>query len=85
MRGSGIAQVLDLPLAVSTAEARRAEGLVSGEDGEVFNLIAAGAAAVGAIVADEGAIAEQQEVRIRVEEGIARVASEAVEMPSIPG
>jgi len=33
--------------------------LVAGEDGEVFDLVAAGAAAVRAVVADEGAISKE--------------------------
>lgn len=41
-------------------------------------------AAVGAVVADERAIAEEQQVGIRVEQGAARVAAKAVDVPSIP-
>jgi hypothetical protein len=41
--------------------------LVAREDSQVFDLVAAGAAAVCTIVADEGAIAEKEQVRIRVE------------------
>jgi hypothetical protein len=40
-------------------------------------------AAVGAVVADEGAVSEEQQVGVRVEEGAARVAAEAVDMPSV--
>jgi hypothetical protein len=58
VRRPGIAQILDFPLAVPTPEAGCAKGLVSGQDGQVLNLIIAGAAAVGAVIADEGAIAE---------------------------
>nr|POE94634.1 hypothetical protein CFP56_16871 [Quercus suber] len=78
-----IAQVLDLSLAVPAAEAGRAERLVAGEDGEVFDLVAAGVAAVGAVVADERAIAEEQEVGVGVEEGAAGVAAETIDMPSV--
>jgi hypothetical protein len=42
-------------------------------------------AAVCAVVAYQRAVAEQQQVRIRVEEGAARVAAEAVDMPSVSG
>jgi hypothetical protein len=80
---SRISEILNFALAVSTSETRRAERLVSREDGQILNLVAAGAAAVCAIVADEGAIAEEEEVRIGVEEGPAGVASETVQMPSI--
>lgn len=57
--------------------------MVAREDGEIFDLVAARTAAVCAVVADEGAIAEEEEVRVRVEKGAARIASEAVQMPSI--
>ncbi|KFY20889.1 hypothetical protein V493_07604, partial [Pseudogymnoascus sp. VKM F-4281 (FW-2241)] len=67
----------------AAAEAGGAEGLVAGQDGEVLDLVAAGAAAVGAVVADEGAVAEEEKVGVRVEEGVALVAAEAVEMPSV--
>ena len=85
VRRPGIAQILNLPLAVPTAEAGCAKGLVSGQDGEVFNLIIASATAVGAVVADERTIAEEEEVRVRVEQRVARVATEAVEMPPVSG
>ena len=78
-----IAQVLDLPLAVATPKASGTERLVSREDGQVFDLVATCVAAVGAIVADERAIAQQEQIGVGVEEGAARVASEAVDMPSI--
>jgi hypothetical protein len=42
-------------------------------------------AAVCAVVADEGAVAEQQQVGVRVEQGAARVTAEAVNVPSVPG
>ena len=57
--------------------------MVACEDSQIFNFIPAGTAAVCAVVADEGAIAEEEEVRIGVEEGPAGVASETVQMPSI--
>ena len=66
LRRPRVAKVLDLPLTVATPKAGAAEGLVAGEDGEVFDLVVAGAAAVGAVVAYEAAIAEEQEVRIAV-------------------
>lgn len=83
LRGAGIAQVLDLALAVAAAEAIGAEGLVARQDGQVFDLVAAVVAAVGAVVAYQGAVAEQQEVRVRVEQGAAGVAAEAVDVPSV--
>ena len=78
-----ITQVLDLSLAVATPKAGGAEGLIAGEDGEVFDFVAACVAAVGAVVADEGAVAEQEEVRVRVEQGPAGVTAEAVDVPAI--
>jgi hypothetical protein len=57
-----IAQILNLPLAVPTAEAASAERLVTRQNRKVLDLVAAGAAAVCAVVANEGAIAKQEEV-----------------------
>jgi ABC-type sulfate transport system permease component len=54
----GVAQVFNLPFAVPTAEAGCAEGLITGQDGKILDLVPAGTAAVGAVVADERAIAE---------------------------
>jgi len=85
LRGAGIAKVLDLALAVAAAEAVCAKGLVAGQNGEVLDLVAAVVAAVGAVVANERAVAEQQQVGVRVEEGAARVAAEAVNVPSVAG
>jgi len=84
LRSSGIAEVLDLALAVATPEAIGAEGLVAREDGEVFDLVAAVVAAICAVVAYQGAVPEQQEVCVRVEQGAARIAAEAVDVPSVP-
>lgn len=85
LRGAGIAQVLDLLLAVAAAEAVGAEGLVAREDGQVFDLVAAVVAAIRAVVAYQRAVAQQQQVGVRVEQGAARVAAEAVNVPSVAG
>lgn len=85
LAGARITQILNLPLAIAALEAGGAKGLVARQDGEVFDLVAAGAAAVGAIVADEGAITEQEEVGVRVEEGAARMAAETGQVPSMAG
>lgn len=68
LRRPRISQVLDLALAVPTPEAARAKCLVARKYSQVLDLLPTGAAAVCAVVADEGAIAEKEEVRIRVEE-----------------
>lgn len=81
--GPCITEIFNLALAVSTAKAAGAKGLISGQDGQVLNLVATGAATVGAVVANEGAVAEEQQVGVGVEEGAAGVASEAVYMPSV--
>ena len=83
--GARISQILNLPLAVPTPEAARAEGLITGQDGKILDLVTARVAAVCAIVADEGAIAEQQKVRIGIKEGAAGVAPEAVNVPEREG
>ena len=67
LRRPSISEVFYLPFAIPTAEARCAESLVAGEDCEVLNLVAAGAAAICAVVTDEGPIAEEEEVRIGIE------------------
>ena len=59
LRCPRIAKVLNLPLTVPTAEATRTEGLVAGEDSEVFDLVSARVAAVCTVVADQGAVAEE--------------------------
>jgi hypothetical protein len=83
LRGSCIAKVLDLALAVPAPETVRTEGLVTGQDGQIFYLIAAVVAAVCAVVAYQRAVAEEQQVRIRVEEGPACITAEAVDVPSV--
>jgi hypothetical protein len=84
LRRAGIAQVLDLALAVTAAETVGAEGLVARQDGQVLDLVAAVVAAICAVVAYQRAIAEQQQVRVRVEQGAAGIAAEAVDVPSVP-
>ena len=83
--GPGIPQVFDLALAVSTAKASGAEGLIPRKDRKVLDLVSTGAATVGTVVANERAIAEQQKVRVGIEEGAASVAAKAIEMPSVTG
>jgi hypothetical protein len=78
-----IAEILNLPFTVPAAEAIGAEGLVPCEDGQILDLVSAVIAAVGAVVADEGAVAEEKEVRIGIEEGTAGVAAEAIDVPSV--
>lgn len=85
LSGSGISEVLDLLLAIPTSKATSAIGLVPGQDGEVFDFVSAGAAAVRAIVADEGAVAKQKEVCVRVEKRITGVAPKAIYVPSMSG
>lgn len=57
--------------------------MVAGQDSEVLDLVPACTTAIRAVVTDQGAIAKEEEVRIRVEQRAARVAAETVEMPSI--
>lgn len=84
LRCTSITQIFDFPFAISTTKTSGTKGLVARKDREVFDLVAARSAAVRAVIANEGAIAEEQKVRIGVEERVARVTSEAVEMPSVP-
>lgn len=85
MGSAGIAQILDLALAIPAAEAVGAESLVSGQDGQVLDLVVAVVAAVGAVVAYQRAVTKEEEVRVRVEQGAAGVAAEAVDVPSVAG
>jgi hypothetical protein len=78
LRRSCVSEILDLAFAVPASEARRAESLVACEDSQILDLIAAGAAAVCTIIADERAITEEEEVRIGVEEGPAGITPETV-------
>lgn len=67
LAGARISQVLNLPLTIPAFEACCAESLITRQDSEIFDFVSTGAAAVGAVVADEGSIAEQKQVGIRVE------------------
>ena len=49
----GIAQVLNPLLAVPTLEALRAKGLITRQDGQIFDLVPAGATAIRAIAANQ--------------------------------
>jgi len=62
-----IPQILNLPLAISTFEAGSAKGLVACENGEVFDLVTTGVAAICAVVAYERAVTEEQQVCVGVE------------------
>ena len=83
LRRSRIFQVLNFLLATPTFEAIRTEGLIASKDSQVLDLVVADAAAVGAIVANEGAITEQEEVGIRVQNGVTGIASKAINVPSV--
>lgn len=85
LRGARITQILDFSFAVPTFEAIGTECLVSGQDCEVFDLVVAVTTTVCAIVAYQGAIAEQEEVGVRVEESATGVAAKAVDVPSVSG
>ena len=85
LRGPSISEILNLPLTISTLEAVGAKCLIAGKNGKVFNLVHAAAAAVSAVIAYEGAVAKQQEVRVGIEKSIACVAAEAVDVPSVSG
>lgn len=79
----GIAQVFNLPLAVSAFKTIGTKCLVSGENCQIFDLVSAVAAAVGTIVANERAIAEEKEVCVGIEERAASIAPETVDVPSV--
>ena len=60
LRGTGIAEVIDLALAVATLEASGAKGLVASQDSHVLDLVPTGTAAVGAIVTDQRSITKHK-------------------------
>ena len=60
LRRSSISKVLNFPLAVPALETICAECLITSKDGKVFDLVRTAAAAVGAIVAYQGAIAKEE-------------------------
>jgi hypothetical protein len=57
--------------------------LVSGQDGKILDLVAAVTAAIGAVVAYQGAIPKEKEVRVGIQNHIAGVAPETVDVPSV--
>lgn len=83
LRRPSIFEILNLLLAISTFEAGRAESLIARKDCQILDLVPADTTAVCTIVAYERPVAEEEEVRIRVEDGTAGIAAEAVYMPSI--
>lgn len=58
LRGPSISKVLNLPLTIPALETVCAECLITSKDGKIFNLVHTAAAAVGAVVAYQGAIAK---------------------------
>ncbi len=60
LRCARITQILDLFLAIAASEATRAEGLLAGQDGEVLDLVAARGTGICTVVADQGAVAEEE-------------------------
>lgn len=59
LRGSSIAQILDLPFAVPASEALCAESLLARQDGEVFDLVPTRTAAVRAVAANQRPISQE--------------------------
>ena len=85
LRCASISQIFNFPFTVATLEATGAKSFLAGENGEIFNLIAASTATVSAVVADQRAITEEEEVRIRVKECAAGVAAKTIDVPSVSG
>lgn len=85
LRRPGIFEVFNLLLAIPTAEAGGTKGLIAGEDGKILNFVPTRTATVGAIVANERAVAQEEQVGVGIEEGVAGIAAEAVNVPSIAG
>jgi len=78
-----VPKILDLLFTIPTPEAAGAKCVIACEDSQILDLVSTCTAAVCTIVADEGAIAEEEEVRIGIEEGSAGIATETINVPSI--
>ena len=83
LRRPGIFEILNFLLAISTSETGGTKRLVSGEDGKILDFVPTSTAAISTVIADEGAVAEKEQVGIRIQERAAGIAPEAVDMPSI--
>lgn len=83
LRRARISKVFNFLLAVATLEAIRAKGLITSQDSQIFNLVMTAVTAVSAVIADQGPVAKQEEVCIRVEKGTAGVAAEAINVPPV--
>lgn len=57
--GSRITQVLDLFFTVAATETTSTECLVACENCQIFYLVSTGVAAICAVIADKGAVAEE--------------------------
>jgi hypothetical protein len=60
LRRPSVAQIFNLPLAIPASKAGGAKGLVARENCKIFDLVAAGAAAISAIVANQGTITKKE-------------------------
>ena len=83
LRGPSISQILDLPLAIPAFEAIGTKCLISRQDCQILDLITTITTTIGAVVADERAVAEKEEVCVGVKECAAGIAPEAVDVPSV--
>lgn len=57
--------------------------MVTSQYGQIFNLVSAAATAVGAVVADQRPVAEEEEVRVGVEQSTTGITAKAINMPPI--
>lgn len=57
--------------------------MIARENGQVLYLVSASTATICTVIANEGAIAEEEKVGIRVEEGTTSIASEAIDVPPV--
>jgi hypothetical protein len=57
--------------------------LVTGQYSQIFNLVSTAATAVGAVVTDQRPVAEEEEVRIGVEQSTTGITAKAIDMPPI--
>lgn len=83
VRGPGVLEIVNWPLAIAAHKTMAAKCLVVGEDGEVLDLAVAYTTVVRAIVAHERSIPQHQHVCVCVELAAAHAAEEALNVPAI--
>lgn len=83
LRGPCIFEILNLLFTVSTPKTSGAKSLIASENSQILYFVPTCATAICTVVADKRAVPQKEEVGVRVKEGTASVAAEAVNVPTI--